>query len=211
MPSLPRVDAPDPEALADGIADALRDHGACRLPAFPDATLTHALRADLQRLRADEALAPAASGRGAGRDVATGLRGDATLWLDDPRAGEAAAAYLAALDALRIALNRRLFLGMEEVEAHYAAYPPGTRYVRHRDRFRDSDARVVSVVTYLNPGWPAADGGALRIAMPEGDIDVVPDTGSVCFLSELEHEVLPATRERCSIAGWLRRAAAPGA
>jgi SM-20-related protein len=28
----------------------------------------------------------------------------------------------------------------------------------------------------------------------------------VCFLSErFEHEVLPATRERLSIAGWFRR------
>lgn len=205
MPSLPRVDAQDPEALADGVADALRDHGACRLPGFPDAALTHALRADLQRLRSEAALAPAATGRGAGRDTGAGLRGDATLWLDDPRAGDAAAAYLAALAALRVALNRRLFLGVEEVEAHYAAYPPGTRYVRHRDRFRDSDLRVLSFVTYLNPGWSADDGGALRIALPVGDIDVVPDTGSVCFLSDLEHEVLPASRERCSIAGWLRR------
>ena len=39
------------------------------------------------------------------------------------------------------------------------------------------------------------------------DIDVVPDSGSIVFLSELEHEVLPATRERFSIAAWMRRRA----
>ena len=104
-------------------------------------------------------------------------------------------------------MNRRLFLGIDEVEAHYAAYPVGAFYARHRDRFRDSDARVVSVVTYLNPDWSDKDGGALRIVLDDGDIDIVPDTGSIVFLSELEHEVLPAARERFSIAAWMRRRA----
>jgi SM-20-related protein len=133
------------------------------------------------------------------------VRGDATLWLDDARTGDAAAAYLAQLDALRVALNRRLFLGVDEVEAHYALYPPGASYAKHRDRFRDDDARVVSFVTYLNPDWGDEDGGALRLSLDDGDIDIAPRTGSVCFLSELEHEVLPATRDRLSIAAWMRR------
>lgn len=203
MTPIPSVDAPDAEALADALADALRTHGACRLPAFPDAAATLALREDLHRLR--DALAPAAVGRGPGRGLHGDIRGDATLWLDDPRAGPAAARFLADLDALRVALNRRLFLGVDAVEAHYAAYPPGARYAKHRDRFRDSDARVVSLVTYLNPDWRDEDGGALRLSCDGGDVDIVPRTGSVCFLSELEHEVLPATRARFSIAAWMRR------
>ena len=140
-----------------------------------------------------------------GHGLRTDIRGDSTLWLDDARAGAVAATYLAALDALRVALNRRLFLGLDEVEAHYAAYPAGARYAKHRDRFRDSDLRVVSFVTYLNPDWRDEDGGALRLSLAAGEIDIVPRSGSVCFLSELEHEVLPATRERNSIAGWMRR------
>jgi SM-20-related protein len=198
-------EAADAEAMADAVADALHAHGACRLPAFPDAAMTHALREDLQRLRASGALAPAAVGRGAGRDRRAEIRGDATLWLDDPLAGTIAADYLARLDALRIALNRRLYLGIDETEAHYAAYPPGAYYAKHRDRFRDDDARVLSLVTYLNPDWRDEDGGVLRLSFDGGDVDIVPRTGSVCFLSELEHEVLPATRERCSIAAWMRR------
>jgi SM-20-related protein len=189
----------------DAIADALRARGACRLPGFPEAATTLALREDLVRLREAGALKPAATGRGAGRGQRTDIRGDATLWLDDPRAGTAAAAYLASLDALRVALNRRLFLGADEVEAHYAEYPAGAFYARHRDRFRDDDARVLSFVTYLNPDWNDADGGALRLSLASGDVDIVPRTGSVCFLSELEHEVLPAVRERRSIAAWMRR------
>jgi SM-20-related protein len=189
----------------DAICDALRDRGACRLPAFPDASATRALREDLVRLREAGALAPAAVGRGAGRGQRAEIRGDATLWLDDPRAGAAAAAYLASLDALRTAINRRLFLGADAIEAHYAEYPAGARYARHRDRFRDDDARVVSLVTYLNPDWRDEDGGALRLALDTGEIDIVPRTGSIVFLSELEHEVLPASRERRSIAAWMRR------
>ena len=195
---------PDVEA-GDDVAGALHAHGACRLPGFPDAATTRALRDDLQRLRTAGALVPAATGRGAGRDVRTDVRGDATLWLDDPRAGPVAATWLAALDALRIAINRRLFLGLDEVEAHYAAYPAGAFYAKHRDRFRDTDSRVVSLVTYLNPAWTDDDGGALRLSLEAGNVDIAPRTGSVVFLSELEHEVLPAMRERWSIAAWLRR------
>ena len=201
MSLLPDVDARDPDALAD----ALRTHGACRLRDFPDAAASAALRADLLRLREDTPFVPASVGRGAGLAQHAATRGDATLWLDDPRAGVAAADYLAALDALCIALNRRLFQGLDHVEAHYAAYPAGARYTRHRDRFRDDDARVVSLVTYLNPDWGIDDGGALRLALDAGEIDVAPTSGSVCFLSELEHEVLPSTHARYSIAAWLRR------
>lgn len=187
------------------IADALRTHGACRLPDFPDAATSLALREDLRRLQAAGALSAAAVGHGASLGQHAQIRGDATLWLDDARAGPAAATFLAALDALRVELNRRLFLGADQVEAHYAAYPAGARYARHRDRFRDDDARVISFVTYLNPDWRDEDGGALRLSLPDGDNDIVPRTGSLCFLSELEHEVLPATRERWSIAAWMRR------
>ena len=200
MPQLPEVDAG-----ADAIADALAAHGACRIHGLPPVALALALREDLLRLHDDGAFAPAAVGRAGTRALRNDIRGDATLWLDDPRCGEPARAYLAQLDGLRIALNRRLFLGLHEVEAHYAAYPPGAGYARHRDRFRDSDARVVSLVSYLNPDWQDDDEGALRLHLQAGAVEVRPRGGSVCFLSELEHEVLPARRERFSIAAWMRR------
>ena len=95
---------------------------------------------------------------------------------------------------------------LAEVEAHYARYAPGTGYARHSDRFRDSDSRVLSLVSYLNEDWQIEQGGALRLYLPQGTVDVMPQSGtSICFLSEIEHEVLPATRERLSIAAWLRR------
>ena len=95
-------------------------------------------------------------------------------------------------------------------EAHYAIYPRGGFYRRHRDRFHDDDARVLSCVLYLNEGWSPEHGGALRLHLDGNESrDVLPAGGTLaCFLSErFEHEVLPATRERLALTGWFRRRA----
>lgn len=193
------------------LADALRDHGACWVAGWPDVSLQDSLREDLRRLQSAGALSPAAIGRNRSLAQRDDIRTDTTCWLDDSRCGEPARTFLAQLDAVRMILNRTLFLGLTECEAHYAAYPISGGYKRHRDRFHDSDARVVSWVTYLNADWGRDDGGALRLHFENNDaddigIDLPPIGGSVCFLSELEHEVLPARRERLSIAAWFRRA-----
>jgi SM-20-related protein len=203
------VELPAIESLnATAVAQALAETGACRVRGFPDATATAALRADLLRLRDAGVLREASVGHGADKALRQDIRGDSTLWLDDDRAGEAARDFLARLDALRVELNHELFLGLIEVEAHYACYPPGAFYRKHRDRFRDSDARTVTVVSYLNDGWSENDGGALRLYLPGGEVELLPQGGdSVVFRSELEHEVLPATHQRLSIAAWMRRRA----
>ncbi len=203
---LPSLNAHALAADAGPLAVALRDHGACWIADWPPRPLRDALRDDLRRLQADGGLAPAAVGRAEGRARREDIRADSTCWLDDPRCGEPARRFLADLSEVRTQLNRQLFLGLRSVEAHYAAYPPGGGYARHRDRFRDSDARRVSWVTYLNADWGDDDGGALRLWSEDGaTVDQPPVGGSICFLSELEHEVLPARRERLSIAGWMRR------
>jgi SM-20-related protein len=209
MPALPEVDAAAgaaPAAIADAMADALAGHGGCRIVGLFSPAQLQALRSDLLRLRDGGALRAASVGHDATRALRPEIRGDSTLWLHDPRCGAAARDFIAALGGLRGELNRRLYLGLQEVEAHYAAYPAAAGYARHRDRFRDDDARVLSWVTYLNDGWNEGDGGALRLHAEGGAIDVLPSKGtSVCFLSEIEHEVLSATRERLSIAAWFRR------
>jgi hypothetical protein len=98
-----------------------------------------------------------------------------------------------------VAVNRELGIGLWTFEGHYALYPPGAGYARHRDRFRDDDARVLSCVLYLNAGWRPDDGGALRLHFDDGGaLDVAPDGGTlVAFLAEaFEHEVLPGRRPR---------------
>jgi SM-20-related protein len=106
-------------------------------------------------------------------------------------------------------LNQRLFLGLFSFESHYAHYAPGAYYKRHYDAFRGEANRVLSVVCYLNPNWSASDGGELVLYRDEQDregLKVVPLYGTVVvFLSEeFPHEVLPASRDRYSVAGWFR-------
>ncbi|MCE3003289.1 MAG: 2OG-Fe(II) oxygenase [Xanthomonadaceae bacterium] len=195
------------DAHAARIAAALAADGWCVVDDWlPDAAW-RALADACRRHAAAGALAPAAIGRGAARHHDPAVRGDHTRWLqaDDP----ADAPALHALDALRAGLNHELFLGLRRTEAHYARYPPGAGYARHRDRFRDDDARVVSLVLYLNEAWSDADGGALRIFAPDGDTphDVLPIGGRLAVFraADVEHEVRAARRERLSIAAWLRR------
>jgi SM-20-related protein len=135
-------------------------------------------------------------------------RTDAICWIQGT--SEPCIAWLAWMESLRQTLNRSLFLGLFSFESHYAHYKPGDFYKRHVDAFRGDANRVVSVVLYLNPGWQPDDGGELVLYPREGEthdpIKVTPAFGTlVCFLSEaFPHEVLPATRDRYSIAGWFR-------
>ena len=110
---------------------------------------------------------------------------------------------------LKVYLNRRLFLGLFSFESHFAHYSPGDFYKKHYDAFRGQANRVLSVVVYLNHGWQPNEGGELVLYADDQDqegIKVTPSFGSVAvFLSEeFPHEVLPATRDRYSIAGWFR-------
>jgi SM-20-related protein len=190
------------------IVDDLAAKGWSQHDLFIPEALTRELAAECQQRAADGRLAPAAVGRGATAQVREGVRGDSIQWLE---AGEGAAtdAYLALMDQLRQALNQALYLGLDDYESHFAFYPPGAFYQRHVDRFRDDDRRTVSAVVYLNEGWLAEQGGALRIYPQDEAHDVAPLGGRlVIFMSgELPHEVLPATRERLSLTGWFRRRA----
>lgn len=149
-------------------------------------------------------------GRGAARSVRRDIRGDHVLWLDECQVPAVQRFIAAELEALRLALNAAGYLGLHEFEGHFAVYPPGAGYARHLDRFRDSDARVVSLALYLNLDWRAADGGELRL-YPGTELDeaitVLPAGGTlVGFLSaEIAHEVLPSRCHRFSLSGWFRR------
>src|SRR4029434_7475672 len=138
------------------------------------------------------------------------MRGDRIAWLADRPHDAAETAAFALFEELRSACNRALTLGLFEFEGHYALYPPGASYARHRDRFRDDDARVLSCVLYLNDAWQPGDGGALRLHLHDGEALEIPPTGGtlVAFLSEaFDHEVLPARRTRIALTGWFRHRA----
>ncbi len=198
-------------ASTDGLhqltLDGLALHGWSQQNLFLSHELTLALAAECRAGAAAGALALAAVGRGAAQAVRSDIRGDRILWLE---AGQSAAcdSYLLVMETLRLALNREFFLGLDSYESHFAHYAPGAAYHKHLDRFRDDDLRTVSVVIYLNPDWKVEQGGALRVhPLGAPTCDIAP-MGSrlVLFMSaDMPHEVLPATHDRLSLAGWFRR------
>lgn len=189
------------------IVDDLATRGWSQQDTFLPEPLTLALAAECRKRAAEGELEPAGVGRGVAQEVREGIRGDRIQWLE-PGQAEPCDQYLALMDGLRLALNRGLFLGLEDFECHFALYPPGAFYRKHVDRFRDDDRRMVSAVIYLNEGWQAEHGGQLRMTL-KGDVehDVQPIGGClVVFLSgDVPHEVLPAHRDRLSLTGWFRR------
>lgn len=186
-------------------ADALATDGWCLLADLMNPSQTQALAGECAAMHDAKLLLPARTGTARS---ASPLRGDSTHWFATGAMSAPQQLFTDRMDALRIALNRELMLSLVECEAHYAVYRPGAGYTRHLDRLRDSDARVISAVFYLNDGWREDDGGALRLHLSDGSWrDVYPKAGVLAlFLSaRFEHEVLPATRDRMSIACWLRQ------
>ena len=139
------------------------------------------------------------------KQINEAVRGDYIQWIDKKTAPSELLVYLNRLATLTAFLNRSLFLSLKDFEIHMTVYPPGTFYKRHIDQFRKDDHRILSVICYLNENWVDGDGGQLRLYREEGHLDVQPTAGTlVCFRSDqLEHEVLPAHRQRLSLTGWI--------
>lgn len=146
-------------------------------------------------------------GRGDERSLRSEIRQDRVCWLEPNALSSSQQVYWSRIDALRLALNRSLFLGLFDYEAHFAVFPPGAFYKKHLDQFQGVGVRTVSCILYLSTHWSPNDGGALRLFFDAGHEDILPISGRfVCFLSgEFYHEVLPANRERMSLTGWLRK------
>ena len=191
--------------LFASIAAGLRAKGYSIVPGALAPALAKGL---LQQLRAlpPGQFTTAGVGREQGQTHNPRVRRDKTCWIRGDSAAERQ--WLEWAGDLQAFLNRELLLGLFSFECHFAHYGEGDFYRRHRDAFRGESNRVLSLVAYLNHDWQPADGGELLI-YPDGAPDpvrVTPAFGTVAvFLSEeFEHEVLPAGRDRYSIAGWFR-------
>jgi SM-20-related protein len=141
------------------------------------------------------------------------IRTDEISWITND--SETSCAWINWAESLQAYLNRRLFLGLFSFESHFAHYAKGDFYKKHKDAFKGEGNRVLSVVVYLNQHWAPSDGGELVMydknsstssVVDNSKITVIPSFGTiVVFLSEeFPHEVLPAKRDRYSIAGWFR-------
>jgi SM-20-related protein len=167
------------------------------------------LAAEARALSEVGVLHPAGVGRGPAAEVRAEIRRDQIRWLDEDSPTPAERHYWMRIEALRRALNRELFLGLESFEAHYAVYPPGAFYRRHLDRFATADERSISCSLYLNADWKPGDGGELRLDLDGRAVEITPQMNTlVIFRSdEIWHEVRPAARVRLSLTGWFRRRA----
>ena len=189
------------------IADDLVQQGYSIQPAVLPEPIASALYQHQQTLNAENAYVDAGIGRGDHYVKTEFIRTDEIRWITGE--SEAGKLWMDWTSGLQSFLNRRLYLGLFSFESHFSHYPPGAYYKRHYDAFRGEVNRVLSVVTYLNPGWGNTDGGELVLYRDDQDqegIKVVPLYGTVIvFLSEeFPHEVLPAHRDRYSVAGWYR-------
>ncbi|MCP5169572.1 MAG: 2OG-Fe(II) oxygenase [Hahellaceae bacterium] len=166
----------------------------------------------LKRLRSEaeafyqEGMTRAGIGRGDLHQQVETVRNDRTHWLNGSTVAQQR--FFALAEELKEEVNRALFMGVFDFEAHYAVYEPGNFYKKHRDAFKGSSNRVLTTVFYLNDSWQESWGGKLRVYDDSDQFlcDVIPQGGTaVFFLSEqFPHEVLPAKQCRYSIAGWYR-------
>ena len=188
------------------ITETMAEQGYIVLTDFIAADLTEQLHQHVSTLP-ESAFNTAKIGRQQSVQQLETVRNDKTAWLSNAYPVEQA--YLDTMDTLRTQLNRQLFLGLRDFEAHFAHYPPGHFYQRHVDAFKGQSNRVISSVFYLNPDWSEQDQGQLVLYQPDSEVQiqtVMPMMGTlVLFLSEqFPHEVLPARRDRYSISGWFR-------
>jgi len=203
---IPSRSPPPDDLLFEQIAVALETRGLFILPAGLPEPVAASLWHCLCGLQEDE-FQRAGIGRGPDQSSNPFVRRNRIRWLEE---GDGIAPeWFDWSGRLMAYLNRRLFLGLFSFESHIAIYQQGDFYRRHLDAFRGEANRVLSLVTYLNAGWQPDQGGELVIYPGADDgtaIKVVPAYGTlVLFLSEeFPHEVLPATRERYSVAGWFR-------
>lgn len=133
------------------------------------------------------------------------IRGDHIHWVEKTTAPPSVKIFLDRMESLTDFINKALFLSLKDFEVHYTVYPAGSYYKRHLDQFKNDDHRKLSVICYLNNYWKEEHGGQLRMYLQGQSLDIFPIAGRlVCFRSDqIEHEVLPATRERLSVTGWL--------
>lgn len=173
---------------------------------FITESAVQAIKDHIDALRVEGAMKKAGIGSANALQVQSEIRGDYIHWLEPDLAAGEIKRVLDRVEEMKYLLNSICFLGIRSYEAHLALYPPGAGYRRHRDRFRQHAHRLVSFVCYLNQNWKKEDGGVLRIYLPDTSesVDIEPVAGRcVWFKSEIEHEVLPAQKNRYSLTGWM--------
>ncbi len=155
---------------------------------------------------AHECIAHLAEFRAAGiqNGVVSHIRSDHILWIDGQL--PIAQQHLQTLEHLSQALNQAFYLGIKEVEAHFACYNAGEFYALHRDNPQQKNDRMISTVFYLHENWQEDWGGQLRLQDKHDQWHIIqPQPNRLAiFQSDVLHEVLLSKQQRLSITAWLR-------
>ena len=136
--------------------------------------------------------------------VVSNIRSDHILWINENLA--IAQQHIQALFQLSQSLNRAFYLGIKDVEAHFACYNAGEFYALHRDNPQGKNGRMISAVYYLHEQWQDDWGGKLHL-QDKNDVwhFIEPKPNRIAmFQSDLLHEVIEAKHQRLSITAWLR-------
>jgi SM-20-related protein len=192
-------------SVFDAIADGLVDHSYAVADQFLSQREVQAIARLEEFQKGLKTFKKAGIGKQQQHQINEGIRGDYIQWLDKRSAAPELRVYMERVEKLMQYLNETLFLSLKDFEIHMTIYPVGTYYKRHLDQFKKDDHRKLSIICYLNEEWKEEHGGHLRIYLQEGFLDILPVAGRlVCLRSDLlEHEVLPATRDRLSLTGWI--------
>lgn len=197
--------------LFERIISDLLEQRYCVVDDFFSAGETSLLRTGLLTKFGEDRFKKAAIGNHFNETIAKSVRGDYILWMDEKAIDTATQLYFEKINLLADYLNKTCFLGILHKEYHYALYPEGAFYKRHLDTFQNDDRRKLSMVCYLNElNWEDSDGGELAIYLNEDGKEktkiIYPIPGRMVIFEsqELEHEVMPARRNRMSITGWLK-------
>lgn len=136
--------------------------------------------------------------------VVSHIRSDHILWIDGQL--PIAQQHLKALEEFSQALNQAFYLGIKEVEAHFACYNAGEFYALHRDNPQQKNDRMISTVFYVHESWQEDWGGQLRLQDKNGQWHIIQPSPNrlAIFQSDLLHEVLRSKQQRLSITAWLR-------
>ncbi len=192
------------EQTLDNIADALNLTGYIILNNAIELSLLNNLQNRMLQIPIEQWI-QAGVGRKQAHQFNTNIRSDKISWITQNNQTEID--FLDIMELLRSGINKRLYLGLFDYESHFAIYPKGSFYQKHEDALKGKSNRILSTVVYLNDNWNKDNGGELLIYKDSKIVQsIIPYMGTVViFLSEGNpHEVLKATRERHSIAGWFR-------
>ena len=136
--------------------------------------------------------------------VVSNIRSDHILWLRPEF--QISHLHIQTLQQFSQVLNRAFYLGIKDVEAHFACYNAGEFYALHRDNPQGKNGRMISSVYYLHEHWQADWGGELRLQDKNSQWHIIqPQPNRMAlFQSDLLHEVLISKQQRLSITAWLR-------